>query len=45
LPLIFGLIVGVTVAAMTDRWWWSTVGMLAGAAFGAVGAGDPRWPG
>ena len=36
LPLIIGLIIGVTVAAMTDQWWWSTVGVLAGAAFGRV---------
>jgi hypothetical protein len=34
LPLIIGLIIGVTVAAMTDQWWWSTVGVLGGAAFG-----------
>ena len=35
--LIIGLIIGVTVAAMTDQWWWSTVGVLAGATMGAVG--------
>ena len=34
LPLIIGLIIGVTVAAMTDQWWWSAVGVLGGAAFG-----------
>ena len=32
LPLIIGLIFAVTVAAMTDQWWWSTVGLLGGAA-------------
>jgi hypothetical protein len=37
LPLIIGLIIGVTVAATTDQWWWSTVGVLGGAAFGWVG--------
>jgi hypothetical protein len=36
LPLIIGLIIGVTVAATTDQWWWSTVGVLGGAAFGWV---------
>jgi 1,4-dihydroxy-2-naphthoate octaprenyltransferase len=36
LPLIIGLIIGVTVAAMTDQWCWSTVGVLGGAAFGWV---------
>jgi hypothetical protein len=35
--LIIGLIIGVTVAATTDQWWWSTVGVLGGAAFGWVG--------
>src|SRR4029078_2008357 len=32
LALIIGLIFAVTVAAMTDQWWWSTVGLLGGAA-------------
>jgi hypothetical protein len=32
--LIIGLIIGVTVAGMTGQWWWSTVGVLVGAAFG-----------
>jgi hypothetical protein len=45
LPLIFGLIIGVTVSAMTGLWWWSTVGVLLGAAVGAIGAGKLRWPG
>ena len=36
LPLIIGLIIGVTVAATTDQWWWSNVGVLGGAAFGWV---------
>jgi hypothetical protein len=45
MPLIIGLIIGVTVAAMTEHWWWSTVGVLVGAAVGAVGAGKLRWPG
>ena len=36
LPLIIGLIIGVTVAAATDQWWWSTVGVLSGAAFAWV---------
>ena len=44
-PLIIGLIIGVTVAAMTGQWWWSTVGVLVGAACGAIGAGKLRWPG
>jgi hypothetical protein len=34
--LIFGLIIGVVVAGMTDQWWWATVGVLAGAAVGYV---------
>ncbi len=42
MPLIIGLIIGVTVAAMTDQWWWSTVGVLVGAAVGAVSAGKLR---
>ncbi|MGH3675840.1 MAG: hypothetical protein ACRDU5_08920 [Mycobacterium sp.] len=42
MPLIFGLVIGVTVAAMTDQWWWSTVGALAGAAYGGVSAGKLR---
>jgi len=37
IPLIIGLIVGVTLAAMTEQWWWATVGVLAGAAVGAIG--------
>jgi hypothetical protein len=41
-PLIIGLIIGVTVAAMTDQWWWSTVGVLGGAAFGWVGYAKTR---
>jgi hypothetical protein len=45
MPLIIGLIVGVTVAGMTGQWWWSTVGVLAGAAVGGLGAGVIRWPG
>ena len=45
LPLIIGLIIGVTVAGSTGHWWWSTVGVLVGAAVGAVGAGKLRWPG
>jgi uncharacterized membrane protein YedE/YeeE len=44
-PLIIGLIIGVTVAGMTGQWWWSTVGVLVGAAVGAAGAGKLRWPG
>jgi hypothetical protein len=43
-PLIIGLIIGVTVAAVTGHWWWSTVGVLVGAAVGAAGAGKLRWP-
>ncbi|MCV7224216.1 hypothetical protein [Mycolicibacterium elephantis] len=42
MPLIIGLVLGVTLAAMTDHWWWSTVGVLAGAAVGAVSAGKLR---
>lgn len=42
LPLIVGLIVGVTLAAMTGLWWWSTVGVLVGAAVGWLSAGRPR---
>jgi hypothetical protein len=44
-PLIIGLIIGVTVAGMTGHGWWSTVGVLTGAAVGAAGAGKLRWPG
>ena len=36
-PVIIGLILGVTVAAMADQWWWSTVGVLGGAGFGWAG--------
>ena len=36
MPLIVGLIIGSTVAATTDQWWWATVGALAGAGVGAV---------
>jgi uncharacterized protein YgiB involved in biofilm formation len=42
MPLMIGLIIGVAVTAMTDQWWWSTVGVLVGAAFGAVSAGKLR---
>ena len=42
LPVIFGLIIGATVTAMTDQWWWTTVGVLVGAAVGAVSAGKLR---
>ncbi|HKP40021.1 MAG TPA: hypothetical protein VJV41_03295 [Mycobacterium sp.] len=38
--MIIGLIIGVTGAAMTGQWWWSTVGVLADA---AVGAGWLQW--
>jgi len=36
LPLIVGLIIGATVASMTDQWWWATVGAVVGAAVGEV---------
>lgn len=36
IPLCIGLILGVTVATMTDQWLWATVGALLGAAFGAI---------
>lgn len=42
MPLIIGLIIGVTVAAMTEQWWWSTVGVLVGAAVGAISAAKLR---
>jgi hypothetical protein len=42
LPLIIGLMIGVTAAATTDHWWWSTVGVLGGAAFGWVGYASQR---
>ena len=42
IPVIIGLILGVTVAAMTDQWWWATVGALIGAAAGAIGAYSRR---
>ena len=42
LPLIIGLIIGATVAATTDQWWWSTVGVLGAAAFGWVGYARQR---
>jgi uncharacterized protein (DUF58 family) len=42
LPLIVGLIIGVTLAAMTGLWWWSTVGVLVGAAVGWLDTGRPR---
>lgn len=45
LPVIIGLILGVAVAAMTDQWWWATVGTLAGAAYAAVSAGRVPRPG
>jgi hypothetical protein len=45
MPLIIGLIIGVTVAAMTGQWWWSTAGVVLGALSGAIGAGKLRWPG
>lgn len=35
-PLIIGLILGVAVAASTGQWWWSTVGVSAGAAVGGL---------
>ena len=35
-PLIIGLILGVAVATPTGQWWWSTVGVLLGAATGGV---------
>ncbi len=41
-PLIIGLIIGVSVAAMTDQWWWSTAGVLGGAAFGWAGYARTR---
>ena len=40
MPLIVGLILGSTVAAMTDQWWWATVGALVGAAAGVL---TERW--
>jgi uncharacterized protein (DUF2062 family) len=36
-PLIIGLIIGATVAAVTGHWWWSTVGVLVGAGVGYMG--------
>jgi hypothetical protein len=41
-PLIVGLIIGVTVAAVTDQWLWSTAGVLGGAAFGWIGYARTR---
>jgi hypothetical protein len=41
-PLISSLIIGVTVAAMSGQWWWSTVGVLGGAALGWVGYSKTR---
>lgn len=35
-PLIIGLVLGVAFATSTGHWWWSTVGVLAGAAVGGV---------
>ena len=35
-PLIIGLILGVAVATSAGQWWWSTVGVLAGAAVGGL---------
>ena len=43
MPLIIGLVLGVTVAGMTGQWWWSTVGVLGGALVGAIGAGKLPW--
>ena len=42
LPLMIGLIIGVAVGTVTDHWWWSTVGVLGGAAFGWVGYARTR---
>jgi hypothetical protein len=42
LPLIVGLIIGVTLAAITGLWWWSTIGVLVGAGVGWLSAGRPR---
>jgi hypothetical protein len=36
IPLCIGLILGATVATMTDQWLWATVGALLGAAFAAI---------
>jgi hypothetical protein len=36
-PLIVGLALGASVAAATGFWWWSTIGVLGGAAVGWVG--------
>jgi hypothetical protein len=36
LPLIVGLIIGATVSSMTDQWWWTTVGVVLGAAIGEL---------
>jgi hypothetical protein len=36
IPLCIGLILGVTVATMTDQWLWATAGTLLGAAVGAI---------
>jgi uncharacterized membrane protein YeaQ/YmgE (transglycosylase-associated protein family) len=42
LPLMIGLIIGVVAGTVTDHWWWSTVGVLGGAAFGWVGYSRTR---
>ena len=42
LPLMIGLIIGVAEGTVTDHWWWSTVGVLGGAAFGWVGYSRTR---
>jgi hypothetical protein len=36
LPLIVGLVIGSAVAAVTDQWWWATIGAVLGAAAGEV---------
>ncbi|WP_408641838.1 glycine zipper 2TM domain-containing protein [Saccharopolyspora oryzae] len=42
LPLIIGLVIGVTVATMVDQWWWATVGTVIGGVVGAVVSGKSR---
>jgi hypothetical protein len=42
IPLIIGLILGATVAAMTNQWWWATIGALLGAGFGMIGTARSR---
>jgi hypothetical protein len=35
MPMIFGILLGTVISAITGQWWWVAIGVAVGAAIGA----------